>query len=146
MEAYGRIATNQIQNGSVSWIQAGLWYMIAAYNDIDNNKNAYFYTDFTMVKLDGTSLHKHFIKNFKSINVQVEEEKIMIKGIANIYSGKSPEYRNVPIIVDLRNNTVVGLIIDKDKTQQHFTSTSTNEIFGILIDSRGFDKLANEKY
>ena len=146
MEAYGRIATNQIQNGSVSWIQAGLWYMTIAYNDIDNNKNAYFYADFTMVKPDGTSLHKHFIKNFKSINVQVEEEKITIKGIANIYSGKSPEYCNVPIIVDLRNKTVVGLIIDKDKTQQHFASTSTNEIFGILIDSRGFDKLTNEKY
>ena len=52
MEAYGRIATNQIQNGSVSWIQAGLWYMTIAFNELDNNKNAYFYTDFTMVKPD----------------------------------------------------------------------------------------------
>jgi hypothetical protein len=38
MEAYGRIAANQIKNGSVSWIQAGLWYMTIAFNDLDNNK------------------------------------------------------------------------------------------------------------
>ena len=45
MEAYGRIAANQIKNGSVSWIQAGLWYMTIASNDLDNNRIAYFYTD-----------------------------------------------------------------------------------------------------
>ena len=56
MEAYGRIAANQIQNGSVSWIQAGLWYMTIAFNDLDNNtKDAYFYTDFTMVNPAGNT-------------------------------------------------------------------------------------------
>jgi hypothetical protein len=144
MEAYGRIATNQIQNGSVSWIQAGLWYMTIMYNDIDNIKNAYFYTYFTMVKPDGTSLHKHFIKNFNSTSMEVEEEKITIKGIGDIYSGKSLDYQDVPLIVNLKDRKVIGLIIDKDKTQQHFASTSANEIFGILIDSRDLDKLISE--
>ena len=78
MEAYGRIATNQIQNGSVSWIQAGLWYMTIAFNDQDNDKNAYFYTDL-MVKPDGSSMHEHFIKNFNSIDVDIQVEKITIK-------------------------------------------------------------------
>src|ERR671924_1529685 len=56
MEAYGKIAANQIQNGSVSWIQAGLWYMTIAFNDLDNNtKDAYFYTDFTMVNPAGNT-------------------------------------------------------------------------------------------
>lgn len=145
MEAYGRIATNQIQNGSVSWIQAGLWYMTIAYNDIDSNKNAYFYTDFTMVKPDGASLHKHFIKDFNSTSVEIQEEKITIKGIADIYSGKSLDYKDVPIIVNLKDTKVIGLIIDKNKTQQHFVSSSANEIFGILIDSRDLDSLVSEK-
>jgi hypothetical protein len=64
MEAYGCIANNQIQsNGSISRIQSGLWYMTVSYNDTDNSKNAYFYTDFKMVRPDGSSLHEHFIKN-----------------------------------------------------------------------------------
>ena len=145
MQAYGRIAANQIKNGSVSWIQAGLWYMTIAFNDLDNNKDAYFYTDFAMVKPDGSSMHKHFIRNFNSTDVDLQEEKIMIKGIADIYSGKSLDYEDVPIIVDLKDNTVLGLIIDKEKTEQHFASSTANEMFGILIDSRGLEQLISEK-
>jgi hypothetical protein len=145
MQAYGRIAANQIQNGSVSWIQAGLWYMTIAFNDLDNNKDAYFYTDFTMVKPDGGSVHKHFIRDFNSTDIDIQEEKITIKGIVDIYSGKSLDYEDVPIIVDLKDNTVLGLIIDKEKTEQHFASSTTNEMFGILIDSRGLEQLISEK-
>ena len=145
MEAYGRIAANQIKNGSVSWIQAGLWYMTISFNDLDNNKDAYFYTDFTMVKPDGSSMHKHFIRDFNSTDVDIQEEKIMIKGIADIYSGMSLDYEDVPIIVDLKDDTVLGLIIDKEKTEQHFASSTTNEMFGISIDSRGLEQLMSEK-
>jgi hypothetical protein len=145
MEAYGRIAVNQIQNGSVSWIQAGLWYMTFALNDLDNNKDAYFYTDFRMVKPDGSSMHKHFIRDFNSTDVDIQEEKITIKGIADIYSGNSLDYKDVPIIVNLKDNTVLGLIVDKEKTEEHFASSTTNEMFGILIDSRGLEQLMSEK-
>jgi hypothetical protein len=137
MEAYGRIANNQIKNnGSISWIQSGLWYMTVSYNDTDKSKNAYFYTDFTMVRPDGSSLHEHFIKNFKSINVFVEKEKIIVDGIADIYSGSSLDYKEIPIVVDLKNNTVLGLTIDMDKTQKHFASSNANQILGVLIESR----------
>ena len=79
MEAYGRIANNLIQNnGSISWIQSGPWYMTVSYNDTDKSKNAYFYTDFKMVRPDGSSLHEHSIKDFKSTNVLVEKEKIIL--------------------------------------------------------------------
>jgi hypothetical protein len=145
MEAYGRIAANQIKNGSVSWIQAGLWYMTIAFNGLDNNKDAYFYTDFAMVKPNGSSMHKHFIRDFNSTDVDIQEEKISMKGIAGIYSGKSLDYEYVPIIVDLKDNTVLGLIIDKEKTEQHFASSTANEMFGILIDSRGLEQLISEK-
>ena len=146
MEAYGRNAANQIQNGSVSWIQAGLWYMTIAFNDLDNNtKDAYFYTDFTIVKPDGSSPHKHFVKDFKSTIVQVDEDKITIEGIADIYSGKLLDYQDVPVSVYLKNKTVLGLIIDKNKTQKQFASSTSNEIFGILIDSVNLDRLIYEK-
>lgn len=53
--------------------------------------------------------------------------------------------KNVPIIVDLKDDTVLGLIIDKEKTEQHFASSTANEMFGILIDSRDLEQLMSEK-
>jgi hypothetical protein len=40
---------------------------------------------------------------------------------------------------------VLGLIVDKEKTEEHFASSTTNEMFGILIDSRGLEQLMSEK-
>jgi hypothetical protein len=92
METYGRIANNQLQiDGLISWIQSGLWYLTVSYNDTDRSKNAYFYADFKMVRPDGSSPHEHSIKNFKSTNVVTENGKIIVNGIADIYSGKSLE-------------------------------------------------------
>jgi hypothetical protein len=140
MEAYGRIANNQIENnGSISWIQSGLWYVTISYNDTDNSNSAYFYTDFKMVKPDGSSMHEHFIKHFKSTNVLAEKEKITVYGIADIYSGDSLDYKKVPISGYLQNNTVLALSIDMDKTQKHFASSNDNPMLGVLIESRDFE-------
>jgi len=45
----------------------------------------------------------------------------------------------------LKDNTVLGLTIDKDKTKQHFASSSAKEVFGILVDSRYLNKPLSEK-
>jgi hypothetical protein len=137
MEAYGRIANNQIiNNGSISWIQSGLWYMSISDNDTDDSKNAYFYTDFKMVRPDGSSLHEHFVKDFKSTNVVVEKGRVKVNGIADIYSGNSLDYKGIPITIDLQNNTMLGLTIDMEKTQKHFASSDANKILGVLIEKR----------
>ena len=39
---------------------------------------------------------------------------------------------------------MLGLIIDKEKTEQHFASSTANEMFGILIDSRGLEQVISE--
>jgi hypothetical protein len=142
MEAYGRIANNQIiNNGSISWIQSGLWYMSISDNDTDDSKNAYFYTDFKMVRPDESSLHEHFVKDFKSTNVVVEKGRVKVNGIADIYSGNSLDYKGIPITIDLQNNTMLGLTIDMEKTQKHFASSDANKILGVLIENRDLDKL-----
>ncbi len=110
-------------------------------NDTDNSKNAYFYADFKMVRPDGSSLHEHVIKNFKSTNTSIERGKVKINGVADVYSGNSLDYKEIPITVALRNNTVLGLTIDMDKTQKHFASFNANEILGVLIESRDLGKL-----
>jgi hypothetical protein len=141
VEAYGRIANNQLTKyGSISWIQSGLWYISISHNDTDNNKNAHFYEDFKMVRPDGSSAHEHF-KDFEPTSVLIEKGKIIVNGIADIYSGKSLEYREIPIIVNLKNNTVLGLTIDMDKTRKHFASSNANEMLGVLIERRVRDNL-----
>ncbi|HZA68835.1 MAG TPA: hypothetical protein VE548_03975 [Nitrososphaeraceae archaeon] len=94
-----------------------------------------------MVRPDGSSLHEHFIRHFRSTNVDIEEGKVEVNGIADIYSKDSLDYKEIPIIVDLRNNVVLGLTIDIYKTQEHFASSETNKILGVLIESRDLDKL-----
>jgi hypothetical protein len=75
-------------------------------------------------------------KDFKSTNILMEKKIIIINGIADIYSGKSLDYKEIPIIVNLKYNTVLGLTIDMDKTQKHFASSNANEMLGVLIESR----------
>jgi hypothetical protein len=85
-----------------------------------------------MIRPDGSLLHEHFIKDFKSTKILIEK-KIIINGIADIYS---LDYKEIPIIVNLKNNTVLGLTIDMDKTQKHFASFNANEMLGVLLESR----------
>jgi hypothetical protein len=90
-----------------------------------------------MVRPDGSSLHENFIEKFRSTNILVEKGKIIVDGIAEIYSEGSLDYKEVPITVYLKNNTVLALTIDMDKTQKHFASSNA-PMLGVLIESRDF--------
>ena len=82
IEASGHFANNQIENGTVTWIQGGLWNL-EIYNtttsspsngttNMNNNNISYtadFLANFTMIKPDGSLSHGHIIKNFTSDNV-----------------------------------------------------------------------------
>ena len=49
-----------------------------------------------MVRPDGSSLHEHFIRHFRSTNVDIEEGKVEVNGIADIYSKDSLDYKEIP--------------------------------------------------
>ena len=139
-EATGHFANNQVENGSVTWIQGGLWHL-AIYNSTtghnDGNTNnapkANFTANFTMVKPDGSLSHEHLIKNFASNNVVIAGGDLIVTGIADIYSVTSDlKYKQVPITIHLMgNHHVLGVTIDTNKSDRHFASS--NEMFGTLI-------------
>src|SRR5438093_11751603 len=67
IEATGHFANNQVENGSVTWIQGGLWHLVV-YNstnggssinggNTNNAAKANFTANFTMVKPDGSLSH-----------------------------------------------------------------------------------------
>ena len=114
IEATGHFANNQVENGSVTWIQGGLWHL-AIYNsttgsnndgNTNNNNNnnapkANFTANFTMVKPDGSLSHEHLIKNFASNNVVIAGGDLIVTGIADIYSNSDLKYKQVPITIHL---------------------------------------------
>jgi hypothetical protein len=151
IEATGHFANNQVENGSVTWIQGGLWHL-AIYNsttssnhgNTNNNTNnaakANFTANFTMVKPDGSLSHEHLIKNSASNNVVIAGGDLIVTGIADIYSNSDLKYKQVPITIHLMGkHHVLGLTIDTNKTGRHFASS--NEIFGTLIYGNGLSTI-----
>jgi hypothetical protein len=150
IEASGHFANNQIENGTVTWIQGGLWNL-EIYNSTSNSSNettsmsnnytANFLANFTMVKPDGSLSHGHIIKNFTSENVILTENDIVVTGITDISSNSNTnstlEYNQVPITIHLMGKKVLGLMIDAKKTGRHFASS--NELFGTLISGTGLE-------
>jgi hypothetical protein len=152
IQASGHFANNQIQNGSVTWIQGGLWNIVVhndtnMNNQISNNTStpvstpkASFSANFTMVKPDGSESHVHSINNFVSNNVIIGGGDMVITGIGNIYSDGSLKFNQVPITVHLMGRQhVLGLIIDTVKTENHYAST--HEMYGTLINGTGLEKI-----
>jgi hypothetical protein len=149
IEASGHFANNQIENGTVSWIQGGLWHLDIynsttsnPYNETSSMNNIYtadFLANFTMIKPDGSLSHEHMIKNFTSDNVILTENDIIVTGITDIYTNNNStlEYNQVPITVHLMGKKVLGLMIDVKKTERHFASS--NELFGTLISGTGLE-------
>ncbi|HZA64402.1 MAG TPA: hypothetical protein VE573_16120 [Nitrososphaeraceae archaeon] len=149
IESSGHFANNQIENGTVTWIQGGLWHLDIynsttsnPYNETISMNNIYtanFSANFTMIKPDGSLSHEHMIKNFTSDNVILAENDIIVTGITDIYTNNNStlEYNQVPITVHLMGKKVLGLMIDVKKTERHFASS--NELFGTLISGTGLE-------
>ncbi len=139
--ASGHFANNQMEDGTVTWIQGGLWNL-----EIDNsskmnmentNASATFDADFTMIRPDGSLSHNHVINNFTSTNVIFASNDIVITGISDINSNNEAEYEQVPITIHLMGKRVLGLMMDVNKTGGHFSGS--NEMFGTLISGIGLD-------
>lgn len=143
VKASGHFANNQIKNGIVTWIQGGFWNLDIKSKDNKNisdntNMTADFKANFTMIKPDGSLSHNHIINNLTSNNIIFAGNDIIITGNSDILSDNGTKYTNVPITIHLMGKKVLGLMIDVNKTNGHFSSS--NEMFGTLISGIGLDK------
>lgn len=143
IKASGHFANNQMKGGVVTWIQGGLWSLDILSKDNKttpetSNLTADFNANFTMIKPDGSLSHNHMIDNFVSNNIIFAGNDIIITGISDILFDNGTEYSKVPITVHLMGKKVLGLMIDVNKTNGHFSSS--NEMFGTLISGIGLDK------
>jgi hypothetical protein len=90
-----------------------------------------------MVKLDGTSKHKHTISDFKLISSSINKKNISatFNGTATITMKEGP-VKDVPISIKFLNinpsidSNVSSIWIDPTKTKNHFGNTP---IYSIVL-------------
>jgi hypothetical protein len=120
------------QNGTVSSIQNGsdgrpTWKVSGTWNLINqSSKSPIFNAAFDMMKLDGSSMHKHTII---AATITSADFKVTGKTSTRTYYGtaiismKEGPVSNVPIIIKLLSDGSMSIMPDPIKTKGHFGNT-----------------------
>jgi hypothetical protein len=120
--------------GKPAWIVVGRWMMNVSQGGAITLKNpnpnpnptpnsATFNATLNMVKLDGTSKHKHTISDFKLISSSINKNiSATFNGTATITMKEGP-VKDVPISIKFRDSGAASLWVDPVKTQKHFGNT-----------------------
>ncbi|MGI0038725.1 MAG: hypothetical protein ACREAO_02830, partial [Nitrososphaera sp.] len=124
----GQIANVQLDsNGEPEWIQSGTWMIKKAGTPSPGKPNLAFLAQITMVKVDGTSLHKHRISNFATSSYEIGKGAVSVKGNATIGMKDGP-VKNVPVSVSISARSV-AISIDKIMVDNHF---GTSPVYGVV--------------
>jgi hypothetical protein len=121
------------QNGTISSIQNGpdgkpTWKVSGTWNIVYQKSKSFetFNASFDMMKLDGSSAHKHTI----TATLTSADFKLNGKISTRIYSGtatvsmKEGPVSNVPIVIKLSSDNSMSIMLDPVKTKGHFGNTS----------------------
>jgi hypothetical protein len=121
------------QNGTISSTQNGpdgkpTWKVSGTWNIVYQKSKSFgtFNASFDMMKLDGSSTHKHTI----TATLTSADFKLNGKTSTRIYSGtaivsmKEGPVSNVPIIIKLSSDSSMSIMLDPVKTKGHFGNTS----------------------
>lgn len=109
---------------SVQNDQAGTWKLSGTWNFNNLNSNSPTFTSmFSMVKLDGSGMHKHTINAFKLTgNPTKISTGTTYDGTATV-SMKGGPVSNVPITITLLENGNISVMVDPKATNDHFENT-----------------------
>ena len=120
------------QNGTLSSIQNGpdgrpAWKVSGTWNLIkQSSKSPTFNASFDMMKLDGSSMHKHTIT---ATTITSADFKVTGKTSTRTYYGtaiismKEGPVSNVPIVIKLLSDGSMSIMPDPIKTKGHFGNT-----------------------
>lgn len=115
----GRIASLQLSGTKVDWVMSGAWILRApAGESLKDVKNPSFLAAITMVKPDGTALHRHRISNLSISNATINGGNISLQGTATVTMTQGP-VQGVPIKIEM-NSAVVAIWVGPEKVSSHF--------------------------
>ncbi len=154
VKLFGLIASLQNdQDGKLAWITSGSWRLMEHSEGSKVNFTSIFKADFTMMKLNGTSKHRHKISDFQLASISMDKMTMILNGSATI-ALKEGQKNDVPIMIQIMNNSAINIWIDP-KIVNHFGSTPiygmVTKITGTLRDfpvaeSKSAEKTASEGY
>jgi hypothetical protein len=109
---------------SVQNDQAGTWKLSGTWNFKSLNSNSPTFTStFSMMKLDGSAMHKHIINDFKLAgNPTRASTGSTYNGTATVSMKEGP-VSNVPISITLSDNGNISIMVDPKTTNNHFGNT-----------------------
>jgi hypothetical protein len=109
---------------SVQNDQAGTWKLSGTWNFNNLNSNSPTFTStFSMVKLDGSAMHKHTINDFKLAGNPIKTTTgTTYNGTATVSMKQGP-VSNVPISITLSDNGNISIMVDPKTTNNHFGNT-----------------------
>jgi hypothetical protein len=109
---------------SVQNDQAGTWKLSGTWNFKNLNSNSPTFTStFSMMKMDGSAMHKHTISDFKLAgNPTKTSTGTTYNGTATVSMKQGP-VSSVPISITLSDNGNTSIMIDPKTTNNHFGNT-----------------------
>ena len=119
------------ENGNPVWIVSGIWKTnLSNQTQATNNNSTVFDTSFEMIKTDGTSKHTHTITNFDLVDTLNQDNHTVFNGTGTISMPQGP-VTEVPISIQVMNNTLGIINIDSNKIDNHF---GNDPLYGIPLE------------
>ena len=121
------------ENAKLLWIISGIWKtnLSNQTQDAINNNSTVFDTSFEMIKTDGTS--KHTITNFDLVDtLNQNNNQTVFNGTGTISMPQGP-VTEVPISIQVMNNTLGIINIDSNKTDNHF---GNDPLYGVPLEGK----------
>ena len=118
------------ENAKPLWIISGIWKTNLSNQTQVGDNSTIFDASFEMIKTDGTSKHTHTITNFDLVDTLNQNNHTVFNGTGTI-SMPQGSVTEVPLSIQVINNTLGIINIDSNKIDNHFGNDS---LYGIPLE------------
>lgn len=122
------------ENGEPLWIISGTWRTNLSNQTQSGDNSTVFNANFEMIKTDGTSTHTHTLTNYILTDVSSQNNSTIFNGTGTISMPEGP-VTEVPVNIQVLNNTLGVVFIGPDKIDSHF---GTNPTYGLPLEDREY--------
>ena len=120
------------ENAKPLWIISGIWKTNLSNQTQAGDNSTVFDTSFEMIKTDGTSKHTHTITNFDLVDTLNQNNNTVFNGTGTISMPQGP-VTEVPISIQVMNNTLGIINIDSNKIDNHF---GNDPLYGVPLEGK----------
>ena len=124
------------ENSKPLWIISGIWKTNLSNQTQTGDNSTIFDASFEMIKTDGTSKHTHTLTDFVLTNVANQNNITVFNGTGTISMPKAP-ITEVPLSIQVMNNTLGIINIDSSKIDNHF---GNDPLYGIPLEDKHHKK------